>query len=323
MVRLLADADVAAVLDLQTLLPVVENALVAQARGAVERPERAHFPVGLASATEEPEGTGLSMSAYVHGASTYATKVVGVHEANPDRGLETVNASLVLTAAETGLPAAVLAGNRLTNARTACIGGLAARNLATPPVTLGLVGAGAQARWQARAIAAATDLAGVRVYSPSESRFDCAADLRAALDCPVDAVDSPREAVAGAPVVVTATTATAPVFPGDALADGAVVVAVGAYSPEMRELDAVTVSRAGRVYADVPEEAAATGDIAPAPLTADDIASLGSRFDDGGPIPDGITVVESVGTAVLDAAAGEHLLEAATDAGVGTELPLE
>ncbi len=324
MVRLLADADVAAVLDLEALLPVIRDALIAQARNAVERPERAHFPVGRTESSDNALGTGLSMSAYIHGASTYATKVVGVHQNNADRGLETVNATLVLTGAETGQLRAVLAGNQVTNARTGCIGGLAARHLATSPVTLGIVGAGAQARWQARAIAAATDLAAVRVYSPSDSRVDCAQDLRAVLTCPVDPVGSAREAVAGAGVVVTATTATSPVFPGEALTDGAVVVAVGAYSPETRELDSVTFSRAERVYADVPAEAAATGDIAPTNLTEDDLVSLGSLLADGEPSPaDALTVVESVGTAVLDAAAGEHVLEAAHRADVGTELPLE
>ena len=57
MVRLLADADVAAVLDLEALLPVVRDELIAEARGAVERPERAHFPVGQAP------GSGLCWTA--------------------------------------------------------------------------------------------------------------------------------------------------------------------------------------------------------------------------------------------------------------------
>jgi alanine dehydrogenase len=88
--------------------------------------------------------------------------------------------------------------------------------------------------------------------------------------------------VAGADVVVTATTATSPVFPGEALADGA-VVAVGPYSPEMRELYSVTISRAERVFADVPTEAAAIGDIVPNDLTAAEFLSLGSLIADEPP----------------------------------------
>lgn len=327
MVRVLSDEDVAAVLDLAGLLPVVEEAFLAMGRGDVECPDRPHFPVGIdpEGDGEPPAGTALTMAAYLHGADHFATKVAAVHEANPERGLETVNAMLVLSDATTGLPAAVMAGNRLTNARTGCIGGLAARELAAPPVTLGVIGAGAQARWQTRATAAATDLAAVRIYSPSESKHECANELGAELDVPATAVASPRDAVEGADVVVTATTATAPVFPGDALDAGTLVVAVGAYAPEMRELDATTIERAARVFADVPAEVATIGDVAESGMGVDDLVPFSALMagEAGRRNPEEILVVESVGTAVLDAAAGEHVLGAAEAADVGTELTFE
>lgn len=322
MVRVLSDDDIASVLDLADLLPAVEAGLVKQARGDVERPERPHFPVGLDAETPDaPAGTGIAMAAYVHGADHYATKIVGVHEDNPARGLPTVNALVVLTEAATGRPAAVLAGNRITNARTGCLGGLAARELAAAPVTLGLVGAGTQARWQARAIAAATDLAAIRVYSPSASRERCASELSDELGVPATPVASAADAVRGVDAVVTATTATEPVFPGAAIEPGTVVVAVGAYTAEMRELDAVTFDRASAVYADVPVEVAPIGDLAPTGLDAGDLRPFAAMFEE--PDPDGIVVVESVGTAVLDAVAGEHVLGAAREGDVGTKLSLD
>lgn len=322
--HVLSDDDVAEVLDLESLLPVVESAFVKQGRGEVTRPPRPHFPVGAGIDGDDPLGTGLVMPAYVHGATYYATKLVGVHEGNESRGLPTVNAQIALTDAATGLPAAYLSGTRITNARTGCIGGLAATYLAAENaretgVRLGIVGAGTQARWQARAIAAATDVESVRVYSPSDSREACAADLRATgLDA--EAVDSARAAVSGASVVVTATTATEPVFPGDALAAGTLVVAVGAYTSEMRELDAATVDRADRLFADVPEEAAETGDFPD--RTAAAFTPLSEAFEgrEGRESDRDIVVVASVGSAVLDAAAGEHLYERALSADVGTDV---
>ncbi|MFC7155427.1 ornithine cyclodeaminase family protein [Halomarina halobia] len=324
MIRVLSDDDVAAVLDLGDLLPVVADAFRKQGEGAVERPERPHFHVGAGLDGPEPLGTGLVMPAYVHGAAHYATKLVGVHEGNAERGLPTVNAAIALTAADTGRPAALAAGTRITNARTGCIGGLAARELANRPVRLGVLGAGAQARWQVRAIVAATGVERVRIYSPSESRERCAADLRAELATDVAAVDAPAAAVEDATVVVTATTATEPVFPGDALAPGALVVAVGAYTGEMQELDPRTVERAARVFADVPEEAAATGDARAAGLDASDFVLFPSVLtgESGRQGEEEILVVESVGSAVLDAAAAEHVLERAREAGRGTTVPL-
>ncbi|WP_135823315.1 ornithine cyclodeaminase family protein [Halorussus ruber] len=330
MVRVLSDSDVAECLDLGDLLPVVREAFVKQGRGEVERPERPHFPVGVglggadAGDSSEPKGTGLVMAAYLHGARFYATKLVGVHEENAERDLPTVNAQVALTEAETGLPAGYLAGTRITNARTGCIGGLAARELAAGPVTLGLLGAGTQARWQARAIAAATDLESVRVYSPSDSKRECADDLREELGVETEAVESPEEAVADANVVVTATTATAPVFSGADLNPGTLVVAVGAYTAEMRELDAETFERASRIFADVPEEVAEIGDALEAGIEESDLTALSEVFEDraGQESDDEIIVVESVGTAVLDAATGEYVFEEAEKRGIGEEVEL-
>jgi alanine dehydrogenase len=274
------------------------------------------------------------MPAYLHGARFYATKLVGVHEGNAERGLPTVNAQIALTEAETGLPAGYLAGTRITNARTGCIGGLAAAELAASAgpresdgLALALVGAGTQARWQARAIAAAADLRSVRVYSPSDSKESCAADLREEFGesgVTVETADSPEAAVSGANVVVTATTATEPVFPADALAPGALVVAVGAYTAEMQELAPAVFERASRVFADVPEEVADIGDAIAADLAEDDFVPLSEVFEEraGRESADEILVVESVGTAVLDAAAAGHLYDRAVEAGVGVGVDL-
>lgn len=325
----LSDAAVDEVLSLDDLLPVVAEAFRKQGRGEVERPDRPHFPVGAGRDGPDPPGTGLAMPAYVHGADHFATKLVAVHEDNPPER-PTVHAQVILGDARTGEPAALLAGERLTNARTGCIGGLAARHLVSGPVTLGLLGAGTQARWQARTIVAATTVERVRVFSPSDSREACAADLRSeGLDA--TAVDTPRAAVDGASVVVTTTTSRDPTFPADALADAVLVVAIGAYTPEMQELEPAVLDRAARVLADVPEEAVETGDLLaagvtdPTPFSSALDGSVEAAWGDGSTDPssdDGPTVVKSVGSAVLDAAASEHVYDRARAAGLGTEVDL-
>ena len=326
MVRILSDADVSAVLELEELLPVVETAFEKQYRGEVERPERPHYPLGTGLDADDPDtalGTGLCMPAYIHGNAYAATKLVAVHEANPNRGLPTVLAQIALTDAETGTPVGYMAGTRITNARTGCIGGLAARELAVDgPIDLGVIGAGTQARWQTRAIDAATNLASVRVYSPSDSSVACAADLADELDVPTESVSSPRDAVENASVVVTATTSTTPVFPGDALAPGTLVIAVGAYTETMRELDDETIDRANRVFADVPSEAVETGDLRPWPDL--EPTPFGGLFagEEGRTDDDEILVLESVGTAVLDAATAEHVHTRASETDGGTLVSL-
>lgn len=324
MVTVLSEADVEAVLELETLLPVVREALVVQSRGDVERPPRPHYPVGTGLDDDAaPAGTGLAMPAYIHGDDHFGTKVAAVHEANPERDLPTVHAQLVLADARTGVPRAFMGATALTNARTGCVGGLAVRALAPDASTLGVVGAGAQARWQARAVALVADLESVRIYAPSDSREACAADLRDR-GIPATAVPSPGEAVAGSDVVVTATTSTEPVFPADALDAGALVVAIGAYTAEMQELDAAVLQRAERVFADVPGEVATIGDIQATSLSESDLVDLGAVLADGyrRATPDGVLVVESVGSAVMDVAAAQTIYEQAARSDVGTELSL-
>lgn len=319
----LSDDDIAELLELDELLDVVEAAFLAQGTGDVERPERPHFPVGIGLDGSDPLGTGLVMPAYVHGAERYATKLVAVHEDNPpDR--PTVHAQIAVTDGRHGEPVAYLAGERVTNARTGCIGGLAARTLAREaPVTLGVIGAGTQARWQTRAVDAAVGVREARIYTPSASREACAADLQ---DRGIEAraMDSPRDVVADATVVVTATTAREPVFPADALGDGALVIAIGAYTAEMQELEAAVLDRAARVFADVPKEVAETGDVLGTSLETADLVPFSEALAGraGRDRDDDVLVVASVGTAVLDAAAADHLYTRAVEAGRGTPVEL-
>lgn len=128
----------------------------------------------------------------------------------------------------------------------------------------------------------------------------------------------------GADAVVTATTATEPVFPADALSSGALVVAVGAYTPEMQELPPEVVEGADAVIADVPAEVADTGDLRDTSLAADDLLAFGDVVATGyaRSSPADPVVVDSVGSATLDAAAAATVYRAARRADVGTEVSL-
>lgn len=323
MPRILTTDDIDAVLSLDELLDVVRTGLIGQAAGRVERPPRPHFPVGRGIESDEPLGTGLTMSAYVYGADYYVTKLAAVHERNEDLDLPTLHAQIALTDARTGQLVSLMNGTLVTNARTGCVGGLSVWALTEGPVTVGVLGAGAQARWQTRAIATATAIDAVRIYSPSESKDRCAADLREeSIDA--RAVETPFDAVSGASVVVTATTSTGPVFPADALEPGAVVVAVGSYTAEMQELESAVLDEAGAVFADVPSEVAEIGDVLASELDESDLLSLGSLLagEIERPPPGETVVVESVGSAVLDAVAAEHLYDAAESSDLGNDVDL-
>lgn len=322
MLRVLSGDDVETVLDLAELLEAVERGLIAQFEGRVERPDRPHYPIGRGLRGEPPLGTGLVMPAYVHGSETAATKLVGVFEGNAERGLPTIHAQILLTDAGTGEPRVLMDGTTVTNARTGCIGGVSARALTEGPIALGVLGAGAQARWQTRAIGTACPVERVAIYSPSDSRHGCAEDLR---DDGFDAVavDSSTAAVTDADVVVTATTSAEPVFPADALAEGAIVIAIGAYTADMQELEAAVLEGAATVFADVPAEVATIGDLLATELTEDELVPLGALLAGASsPPPVGEpVVVESVGSAVLDAVAAGMVYDRAAATDLGRTVP--
>lgn len=323
MVRVLSETVVERHLNLGSLVDVVGDALIKQAAGEVERPDRPHFPVGKGLDGPDATGTAIAMPAYIHGAERYATKLVGVHEGNADRGLPTINAQIALTDAGTGLPEALVAGTTITNARTGCIGALAVRELVPDPLTLGVIGAGAQARWQTRAIATVADLEDVRVYSPSESRYTCAADLSDE-GIPARAVEKPATAVTGTDAVVTATTAAEPVFPASELGDETLVVAIGAFTEQMRELESAVIEEAETVFADVPSEVIETGDFRATTLTESDLVEFGTILGDSTweSAAGTRTVVASVGSATLDAAATDAIYRRVVEADDGTEVDL-
>lgn len=319
MIRILTESDITSLLTLDALHDVIADSIIAQYTGTVERPHRPHLDVGTGLEANTPLGTGLVMPAYIHGSKYFVTKLVGFYARNRDRELPTINAVIVLMDARTGLPVGILDGTVITNARTGCIGGLAANRLTDGPLTVGVIGAGAQARWQLRAIATCCPVEAALIYAPSDSRHRCAADLQSA-GIPASAVDSSRAAVEDADVVVTATTSRQPVFPPDVIRDNAVVIAIGAFSPEMQELDSAVVNRAEQIFADVPAAVADTGDIQQSTRTESDLRDLGALLIEDVEPEDGLIIVESVGSAVFDAAAAEYLFTLSVDASRGTEV---
>ncbi|WP_135822210.1 ornithine cyclodeaminase family protein [Halostella litorea] len=322
MVLVLSGEDVASLVSLPDVAAEVERAQIKQDAGAAERPNRPHYPIGRGLDGNEPLGTGLAMPAYIHGSDHFATKLVSVHEGNPE-GVPTLHSQLLLADARTGLPVSIMDANGVTNARTGCIGGLAARSLAVSPVDLAVIGAGVQARWQTRAVDALCDLRSVAIYAPSESKHAAADDL-ASEGIPASAAESAESAVRDANVVITATTSTEPVFPAEAVREGTLVVGIGAFRPEMQEIEPAVFDAAARVFADVPSEAIETGDLAATSLTADRLVPLGEAFtgETGRRADDEVLVVESVGSAVFDAATAEHVYGLARDRGVGTTVEL-
>jgi ornithine cyclodeaminase len=300
-------------------------ALTAYGSGQVHQP--------LRSIIRPPEAAGMMalMPAYLaagEDAAAYGLKAICIFGGNPASGLDSHQGVVLLSSAQTGEPLALLNASAVTEIRTAAVSAVATELLArSGAAELAIIGTGVQARSHLLAIAAVRPLDRVRVAGrdlDKARRF--AEDMREHTTVPVTACDSVADALAGAGIVVTATSSTEPVLRRDWLAPGAHVNAVGACVPQARELDAETMAAAA-VFADSRESVAneagdyvlarAEGAIGPDHVRAE----LGELLTGTAPGRGGdaeITVFESLGLAIEDLVAARLAYRNATEHGAGT-----
>lgn len=170
-------------------------------------------------------------------------KLVTSFPSNSDRGLPGVHGVYALFDGATGRPLAILDGTRLTLIRTAAVSALAVRLLADDDAsTLGVLGAGGQGEFHARAIARVRRLEEIRIWGRRTERAEALAAALAAEG--FKARVATKEDAASADVVVTATAATEPVLDSAHVRDRACVCAIGAHTAHTRELAGDLVERA-------------------------------------------------------------------------------
>jgi ornithine cyclodeaminase len=307
---------------MRTALAAFAREEVYQPLRTISRPPGAPGMVGLMPTYAAGAAGGVAGPAGAHG-----LKVVYVTPDNPAAGLDAHQGIVLLSSAQTGEPLAVLNASAVTEIRTAAVSAVATELLARPDATeLAIVGTGVQGRAHLLALAAARPLTGARIVGRDHAKARrVAAELSERVTVPVRACGSVAEAVAGAGIVVTATSATEPVLRRDWLAPGVHVNAVGAYSPRARELDTGTVAAAA-LFADsrasVTSEAGdfllplAEGAVGPDHIRGE-LGELLTGAVPGRSDDSEITVFKSLGLAVEDLAAAALAYQKAADLGTG------
>jgi ornithine cyclodeaminase len=228
-------------------LEAVENAFHALALGRVTQPP----PLGME--VSEFRGEVHVKGAFLQGEEVFAIKVASGFYDNPSKGLPTGSGLVLVFESETGFPLALLQDNGyLTELRTGGAGALAVRLLAPDkPLSLGILGAGSQARYQARAISQVRPFREVRIWSPVQDEMDTyAREMAPWLGVPVTGAPSPEVAVAEADLVVTVTPSRTPLLPAEWLPEGVTIVAVGSDGPEKQELAVEVLGGAAKVVVD-------------------------------------------------------------------------
>lgn len=307
--------DVRRLLPMRDCIAIMEQAFTALGRGEALQP--------LRTVIHRPDGAGslYVMPAYTVEPAALAVKLITVFHGNHARGIPSHQGIVVAFDPDTGKPAALIDAGALTAIRTAAVSGLATRLLARRDAhDLAILGSGVQAASHLAAMCEVRGVDRVRVWSPRPDHRQAFAERAAAEHgIPVQAVDGPDAAVSGADLICTVTAARAPVLRGEWIAQGAHINAVGASTPATREVDADTVRRA-RVVVDSRQSALSeAGDLlipigeglVDEGIIAAELADLVLGTADGRTGDDDITLFESLGLAVEDAAAAAWLIERA------------
>ena len=314
-IRILSSADVRTALPMPEAVAAMRDAYSQFSAGKVTAPPRQHI------STEN--GVTLLMPAHLPERDEFGIKVVSVYDGNPDLDLPRIAATVLLLDPATGIPKAFMEGSSLTALRTGAGGGVAADLLARQDAeTVGLFGAGVQARTQLQAVMAVRHVRHVTLISRTQTSAErLAAEIATWEDPPaVQLAATSEQVVSDADIVICATTAGTPLFDGNALRPGTHVTAVGTFIPEKREVDTLTISRANRIIVDSREACLAeAGDLIIPNADIDaEIGEIVNGSAAGRRSTDDITFFKSVGVAVQDAVAGAAVLAAAEAKGLGT-----
>lgn len=212
-------------------------------------------------------------------------------------------------------------GAALTEARTPALSAVVIDRYAREGArTAAVLGTGREALPHLQMLARTLDLDEVRVWGRRSDAADEVTARSVRRGVPAVAVHDPVAAVRDADVVVTVTSADSPIVPAGAIADHALVCAVGATKPQRCELDPELFARAATVITDstagAPDEC---GDLIHAvdrgiigwDAVLDLADVLAGRIDVARAGTDGPIVFETQGVAIQDVAAASLVWRAA------------
>ena len=246
-----------------------------------------------------PTGSTLHSMAGAWG-KYFGTKI---YSANPRVG---ANFFFLLFDAETARPLAQFEANYLGQIRTGAASGYATDVLAAKDASkLAIIGSGFQARSQFEAIREVRAIKEVRVWSRDEAKRVEFARLIGAVTC-----STAEEAVRGADIVATATSAKDPVVESGWISAGAHVNAMGSNQAQRRELPSELIARAQLIAVDSMEQAKIeAGDLLLAPVNWADPRIVELSKVEGRPEGSPVTIFKSIGLGVEDVAAAAFVYE--------------
>lgn len=278
--RLLSREDIKKCLEMPACLEIVENVLKEQGENKVIMPPKLFLEMSQVS------GWVNAMPAYLLSKKAAGLKWAGGWAGNRKKGLPYIMAEIFLIDAETGLLNGVLEGGYITDLRTGAATGIAAKYLANKESkTIAIIGTGNQGKMQLRALHHVFDLNEVRVvdiFSEVADKF--IREMSKELGISVIKARDAQEAVFGADIIVTATTANEILIKRDWVSKGAFIASVGS-NPE---IDTKIILNADKIVVDNWAQNKHRGELVP--LIRDGLLTRENVYGEMGEIVAGLKV---------------------------------
>ena len=322
----LSRADVeAAGVTMPAIIERLETAFLEKGHGRAEMPPKPGIHPGPAG----NDNFIHAMPAFIGALGAAGVKWVSGFPGNVSRGLPYVTGLLILNDPETGLPRAIMDATWITAMRTGAATAVAAKRLARKDAAvLGIAGCGVQGRTNLAALdAVLPGLKEVRAFDIHPERVRAYIDEQSPLypRLRITAAATPRDAVAGCDVVVTAgpiRRRPEPPLEAGWFAEGALGVPLDYDS----YWTTGALGAADRIYTDDTgqfEHARAEGVYCQkVPEIYADLGEVVAGKKDGRRTPRERLVCMNMGIALDDMATAPLVLERALARGLGTKLPL-
>ncbi|GGC99581.1 cyclodeaminase [Thalassobacillus devorans] len=259
-------------------------------------------------------------SAYIAGYDSFAVKLSSGFFDNYKFGLPSASGMMLLLSSETGIPQAVLADNGyLTEMRTAAAGAVAAKHLAREHInTAGVIGTGAQARYQVKALKLVRDFDRLLVYGRTHEKAEKYKDeMERELGIEVTISRTAEEVVKASDVVITTTPATDPVIKAEWLHPGLHITAMGSDAEHKQELESSVLEKADVFVCDVVAQSIRLGELRAcnSQRVIDEAIEMGeitAGSKKGRSSENQITICDLTGTGVQDTAIARYAYERLT-----------
>ncbi|MBI2805653.1 MAG: ornithine cyclodeaminase family protein [Planctomycetes bacterium] len=294
---------------------------------ALEAVEEGLRKVGLDEAMNIPRARAQTDHAMLHvmSASAKTLGVMGYKAYTTSRRGTSFHVGLF--DGKSGELTAIVQADYLGQVRTGAASGVATRLLARPEAaTVGLYGAGKQARTQLLAVCQVRAIKNIAVYARNPENLKTFCEQMAPLcQCPVEPAARPEDAARGKDIVITATSSRDPVLLGEWLENGAHLNIIGSNFLAKSEIDVATVRRAQVIIVDGKEQAhIEAGDFREAIDTGAllwkdvrELSTLVAGRCKGRETPEQITLFKSLGLAIEDVATAAKVVARAKEKNVG------